>query len=153
MIGGDYVSTEAGLAEIPLGTTYEENALTRAEALIMTGSIEQGLQLIDQVRQYQNAQLAPVAGTGLSQAAAMNELYRERRIGLFLKGTAFYDYRRFGYACKDCQRTGTVVLGPGGAVNTNATIVYNYMDYFDVPLNELDFNIPATGSAAVVFAY
>ena len=151
--GGDYVSTEAGLAEIPLGTTYEENALTRAEALIMTGSIEQGLQLIDQVRQYQNAQLAPVAGTGLSQAAAMNELYRERRIGLFLKGTAFYDYRRFGYACKDCQRTGTVVLGPGGAVNTNATIVYNYMDYFDVPLNELDFNIPATGSAAVVFAY
>jgi starch-binding outer membrane protein, SusD/RagB family len=72
---------------------------------------------------------------------------------LFEKNTPFYDYRRFGFACKGCQRTGMVVLGPGGAVNTNATIVYNYMDYFDVPLNELDFNVPGQGSADVVFPY
>ncbi|HEX8314577.1 MAG TPA: RagB/SusD family nutrient uptake outer membrane protein, partial [Flavisolibacter sp.] len=151
--GGDYVSQLAGRAEIPVGATYEENALTRAEALIRTGSIEPGLQLIDQVRTHQNAQLPAVAGTGLTLAQALDELYRERRIALFLKNTAFYDYRRFGYACKGCQRTGVVVLGPGGAVNTNATIVYNYMDYWDVPMNEIDFNVPGTGSASVVFPY
>ncbi|HEX5652192.1 MAG TPA: RagB/SusD family nutrient uptake outer membrane protein [Chitinophagaceae bacterium] len=151
--GGDYVSALAGRAEIPVGATYEENALTRAEALIRTGSIEEGLQLIDAVRQYQNAQLPAVAGTGLTLAQALDELYRERRIALFQKNTPFYDYRRFGYACKGCQRTGVVVLGPGGAVNTNATIVYNYMDYFDVPLNELDFNVPGTGSAEVTFPF
>jgi hypothetical protein len=151
--GGDYVSALPGRAEIPVGATYEENALTRAEAFIRTGSIEQGLQLIDQVRQYQNAQLPAVAGTSLTLAQALDELYRERRIALFHKNTAFYDYRRFGFACKGCQRTGVVVLGPGGAVNTNATIVYNYMDYFDVPTNELDFNTPGTGSAEVTFPY
>lgn len=151
--GGDYVSALAGRAEIPVACTYEENALTRAEALIRSNSIEPGLQLIDQVRTYQNAQLPAVAGTGLTLAQALDELYRERRIAMFLKNTSFYDYRRFGYACKGCQRTGVVVLGPGGAVNTNATIVYNYMDYFDVPTNELDFNTPGAGSASVVFPY
>jgi hypothetical protein len=151
--GGDYVSALSGRAEVPVGATYEENALTRAEALIRTNDIEGGLQLIDEVRTYQNAQLPAVAGTGLNLAQALDELYRERRIALFQKNTAFYDYRRFGFACKGCQRTGAVVLGPGGAVNTNATIVYNYMDYFDVPLNEIDFNSPGTGSADVTFPY
>ncbi|MBA2745037.1 MAG: hypothetical protein H0U44_02320, partial [Flavisolibacter sp.] len=55
--GGDYVSLLPGRAELPVGATYEENALTRAEALIRTGSVELGLALIDAVRQYQNAQL------------------------------------------------------------------------------------------------
>ena len=151
--GGDYVSALAGRAEIPVACTYEENALTRAEAMIRTNNIEGGLALIDAVRTYQNAQLPAVAGTGLTLAQALDELYRERRIALFEKNTPFYDYRRFGYACKGCQRTGVTVLGPGGAVNTNATIVYNYMDYFDVPLNELDFNVPGAGSADVVFPY
>jgi starch-binding outer membrane protein, SusD/RagB family len=151
--GGDYVSLLPGRAELPVGATYEENALTRAEALIRTGNIDAGLQLIDAVRQYQNAGLGPVAGSGLDLATALKELYSERRIAMFLKNTSFYDYRRFGFACKGCQRTGVVVLGPGGAVNNNATIVYNYMDYFDVPLNEIDFNAPGSGSASVVFPY
>jgi hypothetical protein len=151
--GGDYVSALAGRAEVPMAASYEENVLTRAEAMIRTNNIEGGLALIDQVRTYQNAQLPAVAGTGLNLAQALDELYRERRIALFEKNTPFYDYRRFGYACKGCQRTGVVVLGPGGAVNTNATIVYNYMDYFDVPLNELDFNAPGSGSAVVTFPY
>lgn len=151
--GGDYVSALPGRAEVPVGATYEENALTRAEALIRTGNIEGGLQLIDAVRTYQNAQLPATAGTGMTLAQALDELYSERRIALFQKNTPFYDYRRFGFACKDCQRTGVVVLGPGGAVNNNATIVYNYMDYWDVPTNELDFNVPAAGSAEVVFPY
>jgi len=151
--GGDYVSLLAGKAELYVGATYEENALTRAEALIRTGSIEPGLQLIDQVRTYQNAGLAAVAGKGLTQVQALAELYSERRIALFLKNTAFYDYRRFGFACKACQRTGAVVVGPSGVVDNNATILYNYMDYFDVPANELDFNTPGTGSAPVTFPY
>jgi hypothetical protein len=35
-------------------------------------------------------------------------------------------------------------------VNTKAFINYNYMSYFDVPMNELEFNTPALGSAPVV---
>jgi len=35
-------------------------------------------------------------GTGRSQAQAMEELRSERRIGLFLKNTAFYNARRWG---------------------------------------------------------
>lgn len=151
--GGNYASTQNGLAEIPVAATYEENALTRAEALIRTGAIDAGLQLIDQVRQYQDAQLSPVAGSGLTAQQALAELYSERRIALFLKGTAFYDYRRFGFACKDCQRTGAVVLGPNAVVDNNATILYSYMDYWDVPANELDFNAPSATSANVVFPY
>ena len=126
-----------GVAEIPLATTYDENALTRAEAFIRTGQIEEGLKLIDEVRQFQNAQLPAVASTGLT-------LFRQKMsyIGkgdcFILKNTAFYDYRRFGFACKDCQRTGAVLVGPNGVIDNNTTIVYNYMDYYDVPTNELD---------------
>lgn len=151
--GGDYASQITGLAELPMGCTYEENALSRAEALINTGAIEAGLTLIDAVRTYQNAQLPAVAGTSLTLVQAKDELYRERRIGLFLKNTPFYDYRRFGFACKDCSRTGAVIIGPGGVVDNNATILYNYMDYWDVPLNELDFNAPSSTSAAVTFPF
>lgn len=151
--GGDYASQITGLAELPMGCTYEENALSRAEALIRTGNIEGGLQLIDAVRVYQNAQLPAVAGKGLTLAQALDELYRERRIGLFLKNTPFYDYRRFGFACKGCSRTGAVVVGPNGVVDNNATILYNYMDYWDVPLNELDFNTPSSTSPPVVFPF
>jgi len=151
--GGDYASQITGLAELPMGCTYEENALTRAEALIRTGAIEDGLLLIDAVRVYQNALLPAVAGTGLTLSQAKEELYRERRIGLFLKNTPFYDYRRFGFACKDCARTGAVVVGPGGVIDNNATIIYNYMDYWDVPLNELDFNTPSATSSPVVFPF
>ena len=151
--GGDYASQVTGLAELPMGCTYEENALTRAEALIRTGAIEDGLLLIDAVRVYQNAQLPSVAGTGLNLSQAKDELYRERRIGLFLKNTPFYDYRRFGFACKDCARAGSVVVGPGGVIDDNATILYNYLDYWDVPLNELDFNTPSGTSAPVVYPF
>ncbi len=151
--GGDYVSQTAGRAEIPMGCTYEENALTRAEALIRTGQVNEGLLLIDAVRTYQRANLPALAGSSLNEAQAFLQLRSERRIALFLKNTAFYDARRFGWAVKDGQRTGAVVLSASGAVNTNATVVYNYLDYFDVPMNELDFNAPGAGSPEVVFPY
>jgi len=35
-----------------------------------------------------------------------------------------------------------------GAVNTNATINYNFLDYWDVPADETDLNPAAAGSAA-----
>jgi hypothetical protein len=34
-----------------------------------------------------------------------------------------------------------------GAVSTNATIVYGFLDYWDVPDNELAYNPAASGSA------
>jgi hypothetical protein len=37
-----------------------------------------------------------------------------------------------------------------GVLNTNATIDYNYLDYWDVPDNELAYNPPNAGSFAVV---
>ena len=148
--GGDYASAEYGEAEIPMGATYEENALMRAEALIKTGKIEDGLKLIDEVRTHQKANLPAVAGTGLTEAQAYEELRRERRIGLFLKNVVFYDARRWNVSSKDGGRTGAVVIKTGGVADTNATIYYNYLDYWDVPNNEIDFNSPGSGSAPVV---
>ena len=40
-----------------------------------------------------------------------------------------------------------VVLDGSGNLNTNAQINYNYLPYWDVSQNELDFNAPLAGSA------
>ncbi|MEJ7673237.1 MAG: RagB/SusD family nutrient uptake outer membrane protein [Chitinophagaceae bacterium] len=68
----------------------------RAEALIYTGKIQEGLALVDAVRNFQGAGLAKVAGTGLTMAQAVVELRRERRVALAFRGISFYDYRRWG---------------------------------------------------------
>jgi hypothetical protein len=49
---------------------------------------------VDAVRVFQNAGLPAVANTGLTQAQALEEVRRERRVALFLRGVAFYDARR-----------------------------------------------------------
>jgi hypothetical protein len=144
-----YANTNAGANEITLASTFEENELMKAEALIQTGQTDLGLQSIDKVRNYQGAGLAPVAGTSLSQAAAYEELRRERRIALAFKGLSFYDARRWEIIAPDKSRTGAVVLSSTGVVSTNATIVYGYLDYWDVPDNELAYNPAVSGSAAV----
>jgi len=43
------------------------------------------------------------------------------------------------------------LLGPTGtpAQAVPCFMEYNYLDYWDVPQNELDFNAPASGSAPV----
>lgn len=147
--GGDYASMQAGLAEMPIGATYEENELMLAEVKIRRNQVESGLAHIDAVRQYQNANLAATVGQGLTQAQALEELRRERRVGLFFKGTSFYDARRWGLLQPTSVgggRTGAVVLKADGSVDTNATINYNYVDRFDVPANETDFNpVPSNG--------
>ena len=145
-----YTNTDAGAEEIYLASSYEENDLMRAEALINTGSIDAGLALIDAVRNSQGAGLAAVSGTGLTLAQAKEELRRERRVALPFIGLSFYDARRFGIINPLSQgggRTGAVVITGTGAVNTNATIEYRFLDYWDVPDTEIVYNPPAAGSA------
>ncbi|MBE0674795.1 MAG: RagB/SusD family nutrient uptake outer membrane protein [Bacteroidales bacterium] len=147
--GGDFMSLTAGLAEIPMACSYEENQLMLAEVKIRRGEVEAGLAHIDNVRNYQNAALAPLVGTGLNQAQALEELRSERRIGLFLKNVAFYDARRWGILKPLSQgggRTNANVVFTGGVVD-NCTIEYNYKEWWDVPANESDFN-PVTPAAA-----
>ena len=141
-----------GNQEVYIGPSYEENALMAAEALINTGQTDQGLALIDAVRTYQGAGLKAVSGTGLTVAQAKEELRKERRLSLLFRGTAFYDARRWGITydiTKGGGRTGCVVLTPAGVLNTNATINYDFLDYWDVPADEFALNPPAAGSAPI----
>jgi hypothetical protein len=135
-----------GANEITIASTYEENELMKAEALIMTGQIDKGTESIDAVRNYQGAGLAAL-GTGLTQAAAYEQLRRERRIALVFRGLSFYDARRWEIIAPDKSRTGAVVVSSTGVVSTNATIVYGFLDYWDVPDNELAYNPAEAGSA------
>ena len=148
-----YSNTAVGGQELFLAGQYEENELMKAEALINTSQIEPGLARLDAVRAYQGAGLAAVSGTGLSLVAAKEELRRERRVALPFIGLSFYDARRLGIIepiADGGGRKGVVVIAPTtGALNTNATIEYNYLDYWDVPDTELVYNAPVSGSAVV----
>jgi hypothetical protein len=147
-----YSNITAGADELYLASHYEENELMKAEALINTGKIDEGLAFIDAVRVYQGAGLPAVAGTGLTLAQAKEELRRERRVALPFIGLSFYDARRYGITeplSAGGGRKGAVVITGSGTVNTNATIEYNFLDYWDVPDNELAYNPPAAGSAPV----
>jgi len=150
-----YVHTAPGIDNHFMAGSYEENELMRAEAEIQLGNIAVGVGLIDNVRNFQNANLAPI-NAGSTKAEALEELRSERRVSLLFRGLGFYDLRRNGVTddkSKGGGRAGTVVLSniPGTPLlNTNAFINYNYLSYWDVPANELVFNNPTTGSAPVV---
>ena len=76
----------------------------------------------------------------------------ERLAALALRGLSFYDLRRWGwtYAISNGGgRYGTTIIYKS-TVYTNATINYNFMDYWDVPADETSKNPPAAGSAAIV---
>jgi hypothetical protein len=141
-----YSNQTVGANEITIAASYEENELMKAEALIQTGAIANGLLSIDAVRTYQGAGLA-ASSPALTQAQAYEELRRERRIALAFKGLSFYDARRWGIAEPSSSKTGCTVLSFTGVVSTNATIVYGFLDYWDVPDNELAYNPAAAGSA------
>lgn len=143
-----YANLAAGANEITLCGTYEENELMKAEALIQTNQIDLGVKSIDNVRAYQGAGLAALPA-GMTQAAAYEELRSERRIALAFKGLSFYDARRWEIIAPDKSRTGCNVISAAGVLNTNATIVYGFLDYWDVPDNELAYNPAAAGAAAV----
>lgn len=152
-----YANTAIGSLELPLAGTYEENELMKAEATMYAGSfsagaISSGLALIDAVRDYMGAGLAHVSGVVTTQAGALEELRRERRIALAFRGLSFYDARRWKVsepASAGGGRTGCVVISTAGVVSTNATIDYGYLDYWDVPDNELAYNPPSASSAPV----
>jgi len=156
--GGLYATEDfSSAAVVPIAPTWEENALMTAEADIYLGNIDAGLQLIDQVRASQNAGLPPLAGSGISQDSAITQLHSERRIGLYLHNVSWYDARRWGITAPAAQgggRIGNVVI-PGSLINQTAAKVlpcfidYDFVDYWDVPQNELDFN-PASANSAPV---
>jgi starch-binding outer membrane protein, SusD/RagB family len=151
-----YSNTDVGAFEMHIAGNFTENELMKAEALINLGSpsqIDQGLAIIDAVRTFQGAGLPAVTATGLTLAQAKEELRRERRIVCALRGLSFYDARRWGVInpiSAGGGRTGAVAVSSTGVLSTNATIEYNYLDYWDVPGNELTYNPPAAGSAPVV---
>jgi len=145
-----YANIAAGADELNLASHFEENELMKAEALINTGKINDGLIAIDAVRAFQGAGLPALAGTGLSLVDAKEELRRERRVALPFIGLSFYDARRYGITeplSAGGGRKGAVVITGTGVVNRNATIDYNFLDYWDVPDNELVYNPAAAGSA------
>ena len=139
-----YSNIAAGADELFLAGHFEENELMKAEALINTGKIDEGLASIGTVRTFQGAGLPAV--TGLTLAEAREELRRERRVAIPFIGLSFYDARRWEIIAPDKSRTGAVVLSATGVVSTNATINYGFLDYWDVPDNELAYNPAAAGS-------
>lgn len=144
-------SREVGELEIYIGPTYEENALMLAEAAIRAGNIEDGLGYVDEVRVAQGAGVAAVKGTGLSLSQALQELTMERLAALALRGLSFYDLRRWGWTYSIANgggRYGATLIYKTN-IYTNATINYNYMDYWDVPADETDKNPPSADSAPV----
>jgi hypothetical protein len=145
-------SRQVGGLEIYIGPTYEENQLMLAEANIRTGNIPAGLALIDAVRDYQGAGVAHLAGSGLTLSQAMQELTMERLAALALRGLSFYDARRWGWTYAIANgggRYGCTLLF-NGKVYTNATIDYNFMDYWDVPGDEIEKNTPSSDSVPVL---
>jgi starch-binding outer membrane protein, SusD/RagB family len=147
-----YGTRTVGAYELLFAGSFEENALMLAEANIWKGSVNTALSQIDAVRVLQGAGLPALAGTGLNANQALTELTKERRVALMFRGLSFFDMRRWGWIYGEANGGGrfgsTVVSGNGAVVNTNAKIFYNYMDYWDVPADEVDLNPAAAGSAA-----
>ena len=145
-----YGNKNIGEYEAYLAGSYEENALMLAEANIRTGNIETGLGFVDDVRNYMGAGIPAVKGTSLDLPKALSELVRERRVALVYRGLSYFDSRRWGWIYDVSKGGGaygqTVVEGT--TVYTNATINYNFLDYWDVPADEFDFN-PASGNVAI----
>lgn len=145
-----YFHFDIGVDKLYLAGSYEENELMKAECLIQLGQIDAGVTIINNIRTLQGAGVS--SAMGLTKALALEQLRRERRCALLFRGVAFYDARRLGITddvSKGGGRLGCVVLDANGIVNTNAQINYNYLPYWDVPQNELDFNAALTGSAPV----
>ena len=145
-----YGTKNVGKYELIIAASYEENAMMQAEANIQLGNIATGLSYIDAVRNYQGAGLA--AATAATKADALALLVKERRVALAFRGLSFYDARRWGWTYPIANgggRYGATVFDIKEVVWTNATINYNYMDYWDVPGDEFELNAPSSASAPI----
>ena len=75
--------------------SQDELSLIRAESYARTNRLPESIAQINVVRG--NAGLPPqTIGTLSTQAAVLDEIYRQRRYALFLTGTRWADQRRFG---------------------------------------------------------
>jgi hypothetical protein len=153
----NYSDQTAGAYELFIAGSWEENTLMAAEANIMLGSTDAGLALVDAERNYQGAGVAPVSGTGLTQTQAYNQLVRERRVALFGRGLSFWDSRRWGWTYDIAKGGGSfgnrLLYQPSSGqsvMNTNVTFDYNFMDYWDIPADEVILNPPSAATAKVV---
>ncbi|MDP9080162.1 MAG: RagB/SusD family nutrient uptake outer membrane protein [Bacteroidota bacterium] len=155
--GGYWTTGVAHLGQHLYTGSWEENTLMIAESNIHTGNIEAGLALVDKVRTEQGAGLTAVAGKGLTLAQAAEELRQERRIALYMRGVGFYDARRVGFTAPKSAgggRANAIVLVPNSYTNTTGPvplpcfIEYNYMDYWDVPIDETAYNVPTSKTSA-----
>jgi hypothetical protein len=147
-----YSNRTPGGEELFMAGSFEENELMHAEALIYRNNIAAALPLIDAVRARQGAGLPALTGQTLTQAQAIAQLRSERRVALLFRNVAFYDARRYRViepVTGGGGLTGAVVVDGTGALNTNATINYNFLDYWHVPDNELAYNAPSDDSAPV----
>ncbi|MBS1949631.1 MAG: RagB/SusD family nutrient uptake outer membrane protein [Cytophagales bacterium] len=145
-----YGNRTPGAYEVVIASSYEENELMKAEANIQSGNIDLGVASIDAVRTYMGAGLAPI-GNGKTLAQALTELVSERRVSLAFRGLSFYDNRRYGWSYDVSLGGGNYkqVVIHAGTVNTNATINYNFLDYWDIPADETVLNPPSASSAPI----
>lgn len=144
LVGGgiyDYGSRTVGEYELYIAGSYEENALMLAEANIRLGDISTGVGYIDEVRNYMGAGL-PALSPALTLAEAMQELVMESRAALTFRGISFYNVRRWGHIYDISKGGGSYgnTFWYSGAAETNVTINYNFMDYWDVPADESQLN-------------
>ena len=139
--------------QVYIGPTYEENELMLAEANIRLGNIATGLSHVDNVRAYQGAGVAPVSGTVTTLAGAMAELTSESRVALFGRGLSFYGARRWGWIYDISNgggQFGQLLYNADGTWDTNVTVNYNFMDYWDIPADETQLNPPAAGTSPIL---
>ncbi len=152
---GIYVigNKQVGEYEVFIAGSLEENMLMLAEANIRLNNIDAGLAFVDQERTLQGAGVAAVSGTGLTLAQAMKELTMERRAALIYRGLSFYDARRWGWIYDISNgggQYGQMLYNSNGTWDTNVTIDYNFMDYWDLPADETQLNPPASGSSPIL---
>jgi starch-binding outer membrane protein, SusD/RagB family len=154
-----YGDQTTGDYELFIGASYEENALMLAEANLRLGSISAALPYIDAVRQYQGAGsgVPPLAGTTPTAAQAYQQLVSERRVALFDRGLSFWDARRWGWTYDISKGGGSygnqMIYTPSSGspvTNVNVTFNYNFMDYWDVPADEVILNPPSSATAKLV---
>ena len=142
-----------GQYEVYIGGSYEENALMLAEANIRLGNIATGLGFVDAERDYQGAGVAHVAGTVTTLAGAMKEVTSERRAALIYRGLSFYDARRWGWIYDISNgggQYGQMLYNSTGTWDTNVTVNYNFMDYWDIPADETQLNPPDASSSPIL---
>jgi hypothetical protein len=139
-----YSNRTAGAGVLYLGSSYEENELMKAEAKLWKGDVSGAAASINNVRNYQGAGLDDLVST--DAATVKEQLRRERRVALAFRGLSFYDARRWG-VLENGRTDGVVISKDGKYISTKTTIKYGYLDYWDVPDNELANNPAEAGSA------